>query len=132
MKNWNDEGTVHYDSETNSLYTTVKVDFFADGGRKQFDLAIPLKIKNALKGEHFDQAINVGRDTFNRIAGTLIAHGANDWTAIDKAARLFSLKAMLEHLYTEFTLVQATAGNQVWATAEKMQDVGPRPEHDFD
>jgi hypothetical protein len=132
MKNWNDAGTVNYDAETNTNYTTVALDFLALGRKQEFALRIPLKIREALKLEHYDAALALGRRTFDAVALRLILHGCQCIDSVAKAAHFFALKAMLEQLYTDFTLEQARAGNQVWATPGGMQDIGPRPENDFD
>jgi hypothetical protein len=53
-----------------------------------------------------------------------------DREANDRTAEFMAYTAILEHLYNEFHLAQAKAGNRVWATPELMQNVGPRPEDD--
>jgi hypothetical protein len=132
MKNRNDAGSVHYDAETNTNYSTVVVDFIGLDEKQRFELRIPLRVRDRLKLEHYDQAIEAGRRVFHAVALRLILHGCQDRASLVKAAHLFALKAMLEQLYTDFTLEQARAGNQVWATPAGMQEIGPRPEHDFD
>jgi hypothetical protein len=132
MKNWNDAGTVHYDAATNRAYQTVTVDFEAWNLNHSFELKIPMDIRKALKLEHYDKALDHGRRVFlTKVSQRLVSGCFNQQKLIDEGRRAAML-AMLERLYEDFTLEQARAGNQVWATPETMQDVGPRPENDFD
>jgi hypothetical protein len=128
MKNWTDDGKIHYNSETNQSYTVVRLSFEHRGLRK-YDLLIPLAMRPSLKSEHYDQAIVVAKRTIDEQIVRCAING--DFKNINRTVNFMALKAVLEHLYNEFHLVQARAGNDVWATPELMQDVGPRPEEDF-
>lgn len=130
MKNWNDAGTVHYDAETNQRYTEKTISFEHRGRRRIFRFAIPLKMTSALKLEHYDQAITLAMRVIDQQLLNCWRAGEFDRETNNRTAERMAWGAMLEHLYNVFHLVQAQAGNQVWATPERMQDVGPRPEDD--
>lgn len=132
MKNFNDEGRVHYDAETNTAYTDVHLDFVAFDRVQKFDLRIPLRIRRILKLEHYEKALQAGRDAFGQTALRLALNGCEDREALIKRAWSFAHLAILEQLYTDFTLEQAKLGNRVWAVPETMQRIGPKPETDFD
>jgi hypothetical protein len=130
MKNWNDAGSVHYDAQTNERYALVTLDFVAAGCVHKFALEISLRIRERLKSEHYFKAVDAGLREFLRVHDRLIAHGARDRPALFKACHHFAFIAMRERLYEEFTIEQARLGNQVWATPERLQEIGPRPEND--
>jgi hypothetical protein len=130
MKNWNDEGKVHFDAATNQRYTRVCLSFMYRERKWDFELAIPLAMRPSLKGEHYDQAILLAKRVIDKELMRCWWAGEFDESINQRTVRLLALTAMLEQLYNEFHLAQAQAGNNVWATPELMQDVGPRPEND--
>lgn len=122
MKNWNDAGTVHYDSSTAQQYGEVRLDFEHVSRRWRFVLAIPLTIRRSLKSTDYDQALEIAK----RSLQTSIPGGASD-----QRAAISAKIAMIEFLYTCFTRNQAEAGNQVWQTPGSMQEIGPDPIDDI-
>jgi hypothetical protein len=131
MKNWSDDGKVNYDAGTNQNYATVKLYFDHLGERRKFDLKIPLQIRAALKTEHLDAAVQIGKKALDAAVLRLISNGCFHLPSINKTANMIAHLAICEHLYNEFTIEQAKRGNQVWATPEGMQKVGPKPEEDL-
>ena len=130
MKNFNESGTVHYDAETNQRYTEVRLSFEHRGHKRVFKIAIPQKIRPSLKSEHFDQSIVLAKRVIDEQIARCLNAGEFDEETNSRTAEYMAYSAILEQLYNEFHLAQAQAGNQVWATPELMQDVGPRPEDD--
>jgi hypothetical protein len=130
MKNWTDDGRIHYDAGTNQRYTTVRLSFVHRLKVRTFKLAIPLEMRPKLKSEHYDTAVIVAKRTIDEQLLRCWAAGEFDRETNDRTVELMAFTAILEHLYNEFHLVQAMAGNPVWATPELMQDVGPKPESD--
>jgi hypothetical protein len=131
MKNWNDEGTVHYNAETDQRYTIVGLSFEYGGRVRKFNLLIPLAMRPALKGEHFDQAILTAKKTIDAQFSRCLMNGDFNLDSIASVSEAVALVSMLEQLYNEFHLYQAREGNNVWATPRLMQDVGPDPQDDF-
>ena len=130
MKNWNDEGTVHYNAETNERYTMVRLNFDHAGRARKFNLLIPLAMRPALRGEHYDQAIILAKQTIDQQTVRCVLNGDFNGDSIAAVAEPLALVAMLEQLYNEFHLYQARMGNDVWATPQLIQDVGPDPQDD--
>ena len=83
-----------------------------------------------LKDEHYDTAVIVAKRTIDMQLLRCWAAGEFDRDTNNRTVDLLARDQILEHLYNEFHLIQAKLGNQVWATPERMQDVGPRPEED--
>lgn len=130
MKNWSDDGKVQYNAETNQRYTIVTLSFEHRGVRK-FELLIPLYMRGHLKSEHYDAAVILARRVLDEQIIRCAMNGDWETQSVNKTANLVTLQAILEQLYNEFHLSQAAAGNNVWATPQLMQDVGPPPEDDF-
>ena len=130
MKNWNDAGTVHYNAETNQRYCERQIRFSYRLVMREFNLAIPMTMIDALKQEHFDQAIIVAKRTIDRVALMMMKGGDFRHDHITDCCNRLAFVAMCEHLYNEFHLHQHKVGDAVWATPERMQDVGQRPEED--
>jgi hypothetical protein len=130
MKNWNDAGTVHFDASTDTYYTTHILRFWYRSARREMELKIPQTIRGVLKSEHFDQCITVAQRAIDDRARKLISSGDLRTDVINVQCDIAAKVAVLEHLYNAYTVEQAKLGNQVWATAKQMQDVGPPPEDD--
>ena len=130
MKNWNDEGTVHYDASTDQSYTRVCLSFEHHRRRRVFNLAIPQSMRPALKGEHYDQAVLVAKRSIDEQLVKCAMAGEFETESMNRTADFMAWQAVLEHLYNQFHLSQASAGNNVWATPQRMQNVGPKPEDD--
>ena len=130
MNNWTDDGTIHYDASTNQSYTTVRLAFDHRGKKRVFNLAIPVTMRPKLKSEHYDSAILVAKRSIDE--QLLKCWAAREYNADtnNRTAEFMAFTAILEHLYNEFTLIQAKAGDQVWAVPQRMEHVGPPPEDD--
>jgi hypothetical protein len=131
MKNRSENGWVHFDSETAQQCAIYRLAFEHRGRQRVFVLLIPFAIKARLKGEHFDQAVQVGRRTIDQAIIMRAIEGDFDSERVNRVANGRARLAILEHLYNAFTLEQAQAGNQVWQTPPTMQHIGPDPADDF-
>jgi hypothetical protein len=130
MKNWTEDGTIHYNAATDRSYTIVNLCFEHLGRRRKFPLLIPQEMRPAFKGEHFDQAIITAKKTLDDQALRCMFNGDFNPDSIAAVSEPLALVAMLQQLYNEFHLHQARVGNDVWATPKLMDDVGPPPEDD--
>ena len=130
MKNYSDDGIVHYDAATNERYTEVVIRFEHRGRIRRFALAIPQAMRPSLKSEHYDTAIIVAKKTIDEQLVKCVWAGEFDPDVNARTCDFMAYTAILAHLYNEFHLAQAQAGNQVWAVPELMDDPGPRPEND--
>lgn len=130
MKNWSDDGKVHYNAATNQKYTLVRLKF-EHHGRRKIELCIPLYMRPFLKSEHYDQSVILAKRVIDEQIVRCALNGEFRTESINRNANFMATVAVLEQLYNQFHLAQAAAGNNVWATPELMQDVGPKPEDDF-
>lgn len=131
MTNRNETGSVHYDSSTNQQYTEKRLAFTHNRREYQFFLKIPLKLRSVLKEEHYETAMIQARRAIDHEAMRMMRNGDFRTDFILASSKRAAHIAILEHLYNEFTLIQAQLGNQVWAVPTQMQRVGPPPEDDF-
>lgn len=131
MKNFTDDGKIHFDADTNCDYTERIISFEYRNRVFLYSVAVPLKMKKVLKSEHWDAMVELGKKSIDATIVRGIQHGFFNMQELNQMAHTQSRKEMLEFIYDQFLMEQHRLGNDVWAVPDRMVDVGPPPEDDF-